>query len=400
MKSISKILFPILITAGGLGVFKILQITAPAPDKKPPEKIIPIVEIQTARQKEISLHISTQGTVEPKTTSILTAEVSGVITEVSPNLKRGGYFEKDDLLLKIDPRDYEIAVVEAEAQVASAEASLVREQAEADQAKRDWSKLGRGEQPPLSARIPQLAEAKARVRSAKAALRKARIDLKRTSIPAPYAGRSSALHVNIGQFVSRGTPLADVYGIDYAEVRLPLSGEEIAQLNISAAFRGGDDWETLPKVTLSAKFGTKTATWEGRIVRVESEIDPKSRLTFFVARVKDPYGKSEQGNDIPLTSGMFVEAQIQGRHIHNAVRIPRAALHEGDTVRIINSSNRLEFRKVHVAGGGNETVIIDKGLQDGDSVCLTPLKAAIAGMSVQPKLATDSNGELKIVLED
>ena len=154
-----------------------------------------------------------------------TAHGGGQIVAVSDSFREGGFFDQGDELLRIDPRDYEIAVTVAEAELASAKAALAEEQARARIAERDWQQFG-GDRSAASRtmlREPQLAAAQAAVKAAAAQLARARLDLERTRITAPYAGRVLEQNVDIGQYVTTGTELARIYATDYAEVRLPLT---------------------------------------------------------------------------------------------------------------------------------------------------------------------------------
>ena len=152
---------------------------------------------------------------------------------------------------------------------------------------------------------------------------------------APYTGRIRTKSVDVGQFVSRGAPVARVYAVDYAEVRLPIPDAELAYVDLPLAFRGQAGDAKGPKVTLRAQFAGREHTWQGRIVRTEAEIDPQSRMVQAVARVADPYGQGGRPGRPPLAVGMFVEAEIEGRWTSSVV-LPRVALRGGDTVYVID----------------------------------------------------------------
>ena len=141
-------------------------------------------EIYTTVTKEnIRLTVESQGTVSPKTVSDLVPEVAGKVTYVSPSLAAGGFFEKNELLLKIDPQDYKLALIRSEAEVAQARLRLEQERAEAAVALKEWQELGKGEEAtPLVLREPQLAQAEAALEAAGATLKQAKRDLERTEI--------------------------------------------------------------------------------------------------------------------------------------------------------------------------------------------------------------------------
>ena len=144
-----------------------------------------------------------------------------------------------------------------------------------------------------------MAQARAQLASAQAALDKAKLDLSRCEISAPFAGRVRSENVDAGQYLTKGTKLAEVYAVDYAEVRLPLPDDELAFLDLPLAYRGNGGAKRQPKVRLSAKFAGKVYHWDGYIVRTEGEIDSKTRMVYAVAQVKDPYARSENPNRPP-----------------------------------------------------------------------------------------------------
>jgi hypothetical protein len=228
--------------------------------------------------------------------------------------------------------------------------------------------------------------------------------------------------------VSRGAPIATLYATDYAEVRLPIPDRELAFVDLPLAYRPdgpngpngpdgpegpdlpGDGTGTLdavgsvgPSVRLRAEFAGGQHAWSGRIVRTEGEIDPKSRMIHAVARVEDPYAREAGSDRPPLAVGLFVEAEIQGRRVERAVVLPRAALRrqeaspgaaaaDGHFVLVVDHESRLEFRSVEVLRTEREEVVIGAGLQAGERVCVSPLRAAVEGMTV--RVAGDDSGRL------
>ena len=264
-----KALLPIVLLAFGVIGMGSMGATRPQPKTSPPEVLPPMVRTVQVKIESIRLEVNTQGTVVPRTQGALVSEVAGRVVKVAPSFSAGGFFEAGDVLVRIDPRDYELAVIRARAQVARAESLLDRERAEGKVAVREWKTLGNGHASPLALRRPQLAEAEANLESARAELKAAEIALERTAIRAPYAGRVRDKLVDVGQYVAPGTPVAQVYAVDYAEVRLPLSDEDLACLDISLLRRGEPGTRTGPKVDLHARFAGKERKWTGRIVRSE-----------------------------------------------------------------------------------------------------------------------------------
>lgn len=393
MKKWLQIILPIgILAAGLLGAF-VLVVSKPDVETRPAEKHLPVVQVQTMQKQAYEVMIKSQGNVVPRTESALVAQVSGRVVGVAPSFVTGGFFEKGDVLVTIDRRDYELAVTQAKAQVAQAELRLKLEQQEAEVARKEWQRLGKGEAPALVAREPQVAEAAAALAAARARLEQAELDLERTLIRAPYAGRIRAKSVDVGQFINRGSPVAMVYAVDYVEVRLPLPDEDLAFLNMPFDFRGSQALNRGPRVTLSANFAGRESEWQGYIHRLEGEIDPRSRMVHAVARVDNPYGDDQRSDRPPLTVGLFVNATISGQTIDSVYVVPRAALRGHDRVLIVDNDDRIQFRQVEVQRRASDYILVSRGLQQGERVCLSQLEAVVDGMQV--RTLTDATVQAK-----
>jgi RND family efflux transporter MFP subunit len=267
--------------------------------------------------------------------------------------------------------------------VAQAELRLAQEEAEAEVARNEWQDLGGGEASSLTLRVPQVAEAEAALASARAALDRAERDLERTRIRAPYAGRVREKNVDLGQYVTPGTPLAQIYSVDFAEIRLPLPDADLAFVDLPLSFRGAEADSPGPEVVLRAEFAGRSYEWSGRLVRTEGEIDPRTRMVHAVAQVKNPYGRGDDPERPPLAAGMFVEAEIAGRPVKGVAVIPRTALRNDSQVLVVDRDNRLQFRDVVVLRTSDDQAIVSSGLNQGDRVCLSNLAAVTDGMRVR-----------------
>ncbi|MCZ6746092.1 MAG: efflux RND transporter periplasmic adaptor subunit [Acidobacteria bacterium] len=385
MRSSLKWILPLVVVVVAAGMAYAMYLSRPDVEIRPPREVIPLVRVENITLRDMVLTVTSQGTVSPRTESSLVPEVAGRVVEVAPSFETGGFFAADQVLLRIDPHDYEQAVVSARARVATADLRLAREQAEARVAADEWRDLGREDQPPspLTLRIPQMAEAEAALAAAHADLGQAERNLERTVIRALFAGRVRTKNVDVGQYVTPGVVLATLYAVDVAEVRLPLPDKDLAYVDLPLVYRGEADDDSYPGVTLRADFAGRTFAWEGRIVRTEGEIDRRSRMVTAVAQVKDPYDRGDDPRRPPLAVGMFVQAEIQGHHVTGVAVIPRAALRGESQVLIVDDGDRLRFRDVSVLRRSGDIVIIDGGLQDGDRLCLSSLLAVTDGMQVR-----------------
>ncbi len=382
MKRLAKYLLPFLILAAAGLVSYVIYVSKPAPETRRPDFVPPLVRVKEVVLEDVLLIVRSQGTVAPRTESQLVPEVSGRVQRVSDAFVVGGFFEEGEELLAIDPYDYRQAVIQARSQVAKSRLRLEREEAEAEVALREWEDLGRGDASPLTLREPQVADAMAALEAAESGLEQAQRNLDRTVVRASYAGRVREKHVDIGQYVSRGTPLATLYSVEVAEVRLPLPDRELAFLDLPLGYRG-ERGVPGPEVVLRAEFAGTTHEWKGRVVRTEGEIDPRSRMVHVVAQVKNPYGREGHSDRPPLAVGMFVQAEILGHSVEGVAVVPREALHGEDTVWVVDSEGRLRFREVTVMRVESDRVVISDGLQAGENVCLSSMEAVTDGMRVR-----------------
>lgn len=374
--------FPALVLVVALAGGRYLITQRPAaPQFQPPQVPVAIDAIRVAPE-EYDVVVRSEGTVEPRTESTLIPQVSGQIVAISPSFREGGFFEQGDILVTLDPRDYELAIASAEAQVAQAESALEQELAQAEVVADDWRMLGR-EAPELGLRKPQIAAARATLLSARSQLERARFDLERTRIRAPYDGQVLEKSVDVGQFVSTGTVLARVYATDYVEIRLPLSDRQLEFVDLPERFRGdtGQRDTAGPEVAVKATIGRQQWRWTGRVVRAEGAIDTRTRQLFVVAQVDDPYERGADGQP-PLRIGQFVEVEIAGRTLRGAFVLPRRALRGGTEVLIVDEDSRLQRRPVTVAWSDGEDAVVTGGLAPGEVVNVTPLAVATGGTLV------------------
>ena len=384
MKRWFPVILPFVVLAGGvLGALALIT-TRQDVETRAPEILPPLVQAVEVLPQTLQLWVSSQGTVMPRTETVLVPEVAGRVVAVSPSLVRGGFFGFGDVLLTIDPRDYELALAQTHAEVAQAERRLAREFAEAQVARREWRALGRGKPSPLTNRALHVAEAKAALASAKAMMEQAAYNLARTKIHAPFAGRVRDKQVDLGQYVAPGSVIATIYAVDAVEIRLPIPDDELAYLDLSLSYRGEDvESQSGPTVRIWATFAGRVHEWSGRIVRTEGEIDRKTRVVYVVARVDDPYSRGKDPDRPPLAVGMFVEAEIVGKNVEDVVVLPRAAMRGLNQVLIIDDEQRLRFRRVEVLRADREQVILRNGLAAGEWVSVSALDAAMDGMKVR-----------------
>jgi RND family efflux transporter MFP subunit len=313
---------------------------------------------------------------------VLVSEVAGQIIDVSPAFVSGGFFSQGDVLVRIDPRNYQSALKRARAGVAKARTQVATENALAGYAYEDWQRLrefddSRDRASDLALRKPQLQEALAELDSMEASLEQAEEDLNRTIIRAPYDGMVREKVADVGQYVNVGSQLARTFAVDRAEVRLPLTQQDLKFLDI----KGLDQGITLP-VTLSSDIGDERFHWQAEVVRSEGVFDAVSRVLYVVAQIEDPYDLSGSGRD-PLRIGTFVTAEIGGRTGGNLFAIPRHALSRGTTLWIVDDQSRIQPRDVNIVRTDEKFAYIDTGVENGERFATTPIDQPLPGMQVR-----------------
>lgn len=254
MKKTIAFLLPLLLLIVAFAIGYIIINNKPEASRKKPQPAVSAVDVLTLETRSFPVNITTQGTVTAHTETTLIAQVAGEITTISPRFRAGSFFQKGELLLQIDPRDYEVAVTLAESSLAQARLSLSQEQARSKQARRDWQRLGEaGEPGELVLRKPQLKTEQAKVAAAEGQLAQAKLNLERTRIKAPYEGYLLEKNVDLGQYVNPGNSLGKIFAVDYAEVRLPLKSSQLSLVSLPEAFLSVTAESVPPATTVTLK---------------------------------------------------------------------------------------------------------------------------------------------------
>jgi len=335
LRNIVRILVGVVILALAVIVASVMTNMKSPPPKKERVDLDPLVDVIVLEHMTTSFEIHSQGTVRPRTETVLSAEVSGTIVSISPKFVAGGVFQSGEVLLRIDPTNYEVALEQADA--------LVLQRTIEHDAQRN---------------------------------------LERTSIRLPYEGMVRAKETDLGQFVNSGTRLGVVFATDYAEIRLPLADMDLAYVNLPGAAEiarsGAADG---PAVTLSATQKGKPVEWSAKIVRTEGVVDEKSRVTYAVAHVADPYQLHGDGNSMPM--GTFVAATIHGAVAENIIRVPRSVVRGSDELVFVDAENKLDIRNVQIVRSDADYAYLSDGAAPGDRVVITVLETAINGLKVR-----------------
>jgi len=369
-RKILRITAIIAILAAAVGGAMFMSQMKPPPQTRGAAAIDPLVEVMPLEETAVEFRVTTQGTVRPRTETVLSAEVSGPIVWISPKFVAGGVFARGEELLRVDPTNYRVAVEQAEA-------LLKQREIEYEGSKKLRLSGYRAE--------ADLASAAAALATARAELTRAKRDLERTRITLPYDGMVRAKEADLGQYVNPGTRLAVTFATDYAEIRLPLTDQDLAfvdlpepgELTEAGAAEG-------PAVRLSAVREGRASTWQARIVRTEGVVDESNRVTYAVARVQDPYGlKPENAAHTPLPMGTFVAAEIDGVSMDGIIRVPRRALRANNQLLFVDEDSRLRIRSVDVIRADADYAYLHRDSVQGSRITLTALESPINGMRVR-----------------
>jgi len=376
------VLIPILIVVG----FIALGLVAIALNKKPEQKKRAFntlaVMADYAVQDDVQLTVKTQGETRPRTEIDLVPEVGGKIVYVSRNFIEGGIIRKGETLLRVEDSDYKVAVIRAQASVAQAEQTLVREKAEGAIAKKDYEELGRGDPSPLALRLPQQAQAQAALQAAEAELQSARLQLTRTDVKAPFNGRVRTKSSDLGQFVSPGRTLGRIFSTDVVEVRLPLTDNDLSKMDLPFGYVAKDRSSALD-VKLSATIAGQRRNWDAKIMRTDSTYDTQTRALFAIAEVFDPYGKGVSESGVPLPPGLFVDAEVNGKTFEDVIVLPRDGLRPEDEVYVVDDKGKVEIRKVSVVDTDAQKALISSGVEIGELVVLSPMEKSRVTMTLK-----------------
>lgn len=348
-----------------------------------PEALPKTVDIVSASPQPLTVKVNSQGMVSPVHRVNLVTEVAGRVITVAEGYADGGFFSESEPLVTVDSRDYRVALRQAESEVAKAEEILAMEKGQARQAKHEWRDRGDVEANALFLREPQLRSAKASLEAAKANREKAKLNIERTGISAPFDGRIITKHVDVGQYVSPGTIVAEVFSTEKVLVRLPLTDRQVAKVALPLTAEKRTDAE-LPLVKITAVYGQKSYSWFGRIVRTEGTVDVKSRVVYAVAEINAPYLITPDSDKPPLSVGMYVSAEIHGRELSGVTRIPSKALHKNNQLILADSNDEIQFKTVDVVQASEEFILV-RGLAEGDRVVISTVPYASAGVKVAPK---------------
>lgn len=371
--------WPIAAGVAGIAVFVVLQVTKPrpAPNVEPPRAVS--VEVVPAIRATSRPVVVAYGEVRPGIRTQLVAQVGGKVASIAPDFIEGGSFAPGQVLLTIEDTDYRAALDEQQARVAAARVELEQALADADVARKQLA--GQKNPSPLALKKPQVARAEAALKAAQTALSLAETNLDRTRISLPFTGRVESQSADLGQYVNPGKVLGVVFGTEVAEVRVALTDSQLSSLGVPIGFDGGqaDGLET----TLSATMGGTAHHWQGILSRLDAAIDPKTRSVYGTVTIANPYAEASLSSGMPLAVGLFVDAEIQGRPLVDAIQIAAEGLRAGNEVFVLDGEGLLDIRSVEVVHRNRDVVLVRSGVEAGDQVIVSAIRNPVRGMRIE-----------------
>lgn len=360
------------------------EASAPAQKETPPKSAAPVetVKVEFGPKK---LKISAFGTVQPNRELTVQSEVKGRVIELSPNLEPGGILKKGEVMLKLDPADYLNDLEQNRVKVEKAEFELIVEQGRKLVAEKEWQLLdpsfkegGLGKD--LALRIPHLREKEASLQGAQSSLDKSLADFKRTVIRAPFNALVLDEFVEVGQIVGALKDVAKIVATDEFRVQVGIPYDQLSWLQLPVEEGGHRE-----SVAVFQDLGdNQLIKRKGHILRILGNLDPNGRMVQVQVGITDPLNLNQKDSRmLPLLLGTYVEVVFEGPKFESVVEIPRVALREGNSVWVYNEEGKLEIRTVNVLFGDKHSVIIDKGLENGEAVILSDLPSVKSGMEIK-----------------
>jgi len=379
---IVNIFLSLVVISAGIAGAAYISKTAPKANRRPPQKMTPLVQVVHVQPESHEVIVSAMGTVIPAREIVLESQVSGEIVFIHPEFTEGGFLGKGSEILRIDPQDYSLALTLAQAMVKDAESKLKQLEAEAGSARDEWRDLYKdsrevdSEPPPLLVKEPQLSAAVAMLTAEKADVQKARLNLARTKIRSPFNAIVRAKNVDIGSQVSGQEKLAELVGTDEYWIQASIPVDRLSWIKIPRK-----PAESGSNVRIFYRNADERA---GRITKLLGALDAEGRMARILIEVKDPLGLKTAGNNqLPLLIGEYVRIEIAGRQLQNVYRIPRAALRDDANLWIVSSDGKLDIRQVEIIWRDTQTVLLREGLEPGDRLIVSDLPSPIPGIPVQ-----------------
>tara|TARA_B100000446_G_scaffold66954_2_gene63524 strand:- start:2135 stop:3289 length:1155 start_codon:yes stop_codon:yes gene_type:complete len=370
-----KFVLPAAILVGGYLVMKGIEVSAADVKADAPIDTRPTVTVLSLTPETIAVTLSSYGEVNPLESTNLAAQVAGEVESWNPNFVAGGIVRRGDVLFTIEKDAYEAALLLAEANLSSAKAQLIQEEAQAEVARLEAKTMPDARVTDLYLRKPQVMSAQAAVKSAEAQLKIAARDLDNCEVRAPYDALIVSRDISKGDYVTQGMKTAVINNVEFAEVTFPVAG-------FDRQFVGADIIGSPATLELDAPLKTHiTAT----IHRDTGIIDSTTRMTHFVARIDDPYALN--GDKTVVKFGSYGTVVFKGKALENVYRIPQTLI-TSRKIWTLDEDNNLVAQPVEVIREDGTDFLI-RGNFNAKSVVMSLPEYPQEGMPVKVIASND-----------
>ena len=395
----------------------VLVIMRPRAERQVPVDKGLLVEVLPAKTEDVEMVVESFGTVAPRESLKLVAQVRGPIVDIDPAFEEGGFVQEKTRLIQIDPRTYRLAVERRNVQIKQAEAELKRLAQEVvnlkarvkiagsdvklarneyfrlkkliDRKVIAQSQLDKSEQAYLASQErlqaldnqmaltdPQKEQLIAARDMARVMHQEAKLDLERSSIVAPFEGWVLEKAIEVGQYVNIGQQLGKIYSAGQLDIEVRISTKDLKWFPEDM----GQETPLLADVVF--KNAGNEHIWRGRVARIKAMMDERTRTLPMVIEIDETPATERPQNPFGLRPGMFVTIRIKGKKIQNVFVLPRYLVYPGDVVYTVKDDT-LKSNRVKILRGYKNTVIIGDGLSEGALIVKSPLSSPMDGMRVR-----------------
>lgn len=382
-----RVMVPLALLVSALGVAAALVTTAPKTQRSNEVRQAPLLEVVPVSQQPLQRIVEADGTVMPAQQVTIAPEVPGRIVAIHPALEPGGIVREGEVLMRIDPAEYELAVARAEGALAEARAALEVERGRQLVAEREWELFGkdlpdaaRGQA--LALREPQLKQAEARIASAKSEVESAKLNLTRTTIYVPFDAIVLEESADVGQLASPGTRVATLAGTDAFWVQVSVPRARLGPL-LRAAEEGRSEVRIFDLNRMHSPI-------PGQVLRHLGQVDPEGRMAQLLLRVNDPLALEASHEDRdPLPLNSYVRAELDAGILEDAVPVPRKALRENGLVWVADANNRFRERRAEILWSQGEVLALRNTFETGDQLVVSAVADLVPGMEVRTRIEAD-----------
>ena len=415
------------------------------------------VEVITAKNLPFRARAKAFGYVVPAIVVRLKSEVSGRITYIHPDLKKGASLQKDTVVLRIEPTTYEISLNQSKAGLAGSQSSLAQLEEEQKSNKRSlqiaqenldiglvelervkslWDKriVARNQVDIEERKVLQLRSTvedlqgrldtytsrktatQAQIRQSESQVDISQDTLGRTEVRMPFDARVGTVLVEKDGFTSAGGELFEALGVESVEInaQIPIkqfrplvSSIKASDTNAPINLQNPDSLQiALSSLQLEARVRlvgdtNYSSIWEGKLIRMSESVDPTRDTLGLVVAIAKPYEGVIPGIRPPLLKGMYTSVEFLTPSRPTLV-LPRKAVHQG-RVYIATTENILAIRPVNVIFTQGELVIISDdesnkaGINEGDKVIISDVVPVMEGLPLKLIPAVDFEKKLAIL---